>query len=235
MKSITKDIKFAFKKALPIMPSYIVLGIGFGVMMSDAGYSWLWSVLMCFCILGGSMQYAAVGLLSAGASIITTAIITFTIHARLFIYSLSMLDRYKGMGKIKPYLIYGLVDETYSIVSSDGILPAGLNRKVFYLFVTMFDQLWWVIGCAAGGLMGEVIPFDTTGIDFAMTALFVVLLLEQFIRNKERRPIYLGIGATFLSLLIFGEDIFLIPAIIVITVVLVLLRGKINTEEGEKE
>lgn len=237
MKSISKDVRFAFKKALPIMPGYVVMGIGFGVMMSDAGYSWWWSLLMCLCILGGSMQYAAVGILSGGTSVITTAIITFTIHARLFIYSLSMLDRYKGMGKVKPYLIYGLVDETYSIVSSDGILPASLNRKVFYAFVTFFDQLWWIIGCVAGGLLGPVIPFNTAGIDFAMTALFIVLFIvlfiEQFIGNRERRPAMLGLGVTFVCLLIFGESIFLIPAMIIITAVLVVFRKKIKTEEGE--
>ncbi|MBE6021547.1 MAG: AzlC family ABC transporter permease [Firmicutes bacterium] len=233
--SLSKDIKFALEKSMAIMPSYIVLGIGFGVMMSDAGYSWIWPVLMSVAIFGGSLQFAAVGLLSSGASVLTTAIITLTIHARQFIYSLSMLDRYKGMGKLKLYLIYGLVDESYSLVSSDSIIPKNVNKKPYYVFVTLFDQIWWVIGCAAGGLLGPIIPFDTTGIDFAMTALFVVLLLEQILNNKERRPAYLGIGVTFLSLLIFGEEIFLIPAIIVITFVLVMLRGKIKIEEEGEE
>ena len=232
--SLSKDIKFALEKSLAILPSYIVLGIGFGVMMSDAGYSWVWPVLMSVAIFGGSLQYAAVGLLSSGASILTIAIITLTIHARLFIYSLSMLDRYKGMGKVKPYLIYGLVDESYSIVSSDSIIPKEVNKKIFYLFVTLFDQIWWVIGCAIGGLLGPVIPFDTTGIDFAMTALFTVLLLEQLLRNKERRPAFLGIGVTFISLMIFGDEIFLIPAIIVITLILVIFRKKIKVEEEEE-
>jgi len=138
-------------------------------------------------------------------------------------------------GKLKLYLIYGLVDESYSLVSSDSIIPKNVNKKPYYVFVTLFDQIWWVIGCAAGGLLGPIIPFDTTGIDFAMTALFVVLLLEQILNNKERRPAYLGIGVTFLSLLIFGEEIFLIPAIIVITFVLVMLRGKIKIEEEGEE
>lgn len=230
-KSLSKDIKFAFEKSLAIMPSYIVLGIGFGVMMSDIGYSWIWPVLMSVCIFGGSLQYAAVGLLSSGTSILTIALVTLTIHARLFIYSLSMLDRYKGMGKIKPYLIYGLVDESYSLVSSDSIIPKEVEKKAYYLFVTLFDQIWWVIGCAAGGLLGPIIPFDTTGIDFAMTALFTVLLLEQILRNKERRPAFLGIGVTFISLLIFGEELFLIPAIIVITAVLVIFRKNIKVEK----
>lgn len=226
-----KDIAFAFKKSLAIMPGYIVIGIGFGVMMSDAGYSWLWTLAMCIFVFGGSLQYAAVGLLSGGASIVTTAVVTLMIHARQFVYSLSMLDRYKGMGKIKPYLIFYLSDETYSLVSSDDILPTSVNRKTFFSFITFFDEMWWIIGCVTGGLLGSIIPFDTTGIDFAMTALFIVIFIEQWQGQKEHRPALTGLAVTFICLLIFGADNFLPPALLIITTVLMFFRNKIQAGE----
>ncbi len=230
-----KDLLLAFKKSLAIMPGYIVVGIGFGVMMSDAGYSWIWCLAMCIFIFGGSMQYAAVGLLSGGASVLTTAIITLTIHARQFVYSLAMLDRYKGMGWVKPFLIFRLSDETFSIVSNESSLPAKVDRKTFYVGVTFFDEMWWIIGCVAGGLIGPIIPFDTTGVDFAMTALFIVIFIEQWRGNREHRPALTGLAVTFASLLMFGAEKFLIPALIVIISVLIALKKRIEKAEALKE
>lgn len=227
-----KTISLAFRASLPVMAGYLVLGLGFGVLLQAQGYGILWSLLMSTTIYAGSMQYAALDLISGGASLITTALMTLMINARHFFYGLSMLDKYQDTGKRKPYLIFALTDETYSLVCSQ--VPAEAEPKSYYFWVSLLDQLYWIAGSVLGSLLGSVLPFDSTGMDFAMTALFVVIFVEQWLSAKSHIPALLGLGISLICLLILGPDRFVIPAMVLITLVLATLRKKLEvTDHGE--
>lgn len=221
-----KSISLAFRASLPVMAGYLVLGLGFGVLLQAQGYGILWSLLMSTTIYAGSMQYAALDLISGGASLITTALMTLMINARHFFYGLSMLDKYQDTGKRKPYLIFALTDETYSLVCSQ--VPEGAEPKAYYFWVSLLDHLYWIAGSAIGSLLGAVLPFDSTGMDFAMTALFVVIFVEQWLSTKNHVPALLGVGISVLCLLVLGPDRFVIPAMVLITLALSALRGKLE-------
>lgn len=224
---IKQTFKRAFKNSLPIMAGYLALGIGFGVLLQSKGYSFWWAILMSITIYAGAGQYAAVDLLSGGATLLTTAFMTLIINARHFFYGFSLLDRYNKIGKIKPYLIFGLTDETYSIVCSVH-LEEDIDKKKYYFFITLLDHIYWIAGCTIGALAGTFIPFDSTGIDFAMTALFIVIFVEQWLDHKQHLPAILGIVTTVVCLLIFGSEYFLIPAMALIAIELVIFRKKLE-------
>ena len=219
-------IKQAFYKSIPVMAGYIVLGIGFGILMQRAGYGVLWTAAMSGFIYAGSMQYVGVSLLTGGASVLTTALTTVMVNARHLFYSISMIGRYKDAGKYKPYMIFGLTDETYSILSDDNLPVAAEDAHRYRFLVTMFNQSYWIIGCVTGNLLGEVLPFSTKGLEFSMTALFVASLTEQWITMHDHIPALTGFFGTLLCLLVFGSDNFLIPALLLITLILTLLRSR---------
>ena len=226
-----KTFKYAFVRSLPIMAGYIVLGLGFGVLLQSKGYGAGWALAMGGLIYAGSMQYVAIDLLAGGASLISAALMTLMVNARHLFYGISMLERYKDTGAAKPYLIFALTDETYSVVCS-GDVPDGVDRKKYYFWVSLLDQFYWVVGCVAGALLGSVLPFDTTGIDFSMTALFLVVMVEQWRSTRDHTPALVGLGVSLVCMLVFGSSNFLIPSMIGITVALTLLRG---TMEKRKE
>jgi 4-azaleucine resistance transporter AzlC len=222
-----KTVKAAFQDSVPVMAGYIVLGIGFGVLLQSKGYHYLWAILMSTIIYAGSMQYVAVDLLSGGASLITAALMTLMINARHFFYGISMLEKYKGIGKAKPYLIFALTDETYSLVCRNNI-PIGVDQKRYAFFVSLLNQCYWITGTAIGALLGALIPFNSTGIDFAMTALFVVIFMEQWLTSKQHLPAIIGVTVTAACLLVFGAGSFVIPSMIGITVLLVLCKKNLK-------
>ncbi len=226
--------KLAFLKSLPVMAGYIVLGIGFGILLRDAGYGVLWSFAMSLLIFAGTMQYVGVGLISGGASVITAIITTIMVNARHLFYSISMIDRYKDSGKYKPYLIFALTDETYSLLS-DGTVPEGIEDQkdinLYRFLVSLFNQSYWVTGSILGSLLGAVLPFSTQGIEFSMTALFIASFTEQWLNTKNHIPALTGLIGTLICLLIFGSEQFLIPAMLLITLVLTLLRNKTEVSE----
>lgn len=223
------DVKKAFVTTIPVMTGYLVLGMGFGIVLSTKGLGFIWAIAMSIFIYAGSMQYAAIGLITGGASILTTALTTLMVNARHIFYGISMIDKYKDTGKAKPYLIYALTDETYSLVCSDESVNNIENKNLYYFLVSFFDQIYWVVGSAIGGLLGEVIPFSTEGIDFALTALFVTIFVEQWLSVSDHKPAITGLSAAVVCLLIFGPDNFLIPTMILITAALLLRRkGNIN-------
>lgn len=221
----TSILKKAFPATLPVMAGYVVLGLGFGIIMRTKGYSVIWSFLMAALIYAGSMQYVAIDLLTGGASLLTTALTTLMVNARHLFYGVSMVDKYKGSGKKKPYLIFALTDETYSLVCGDIDLPEQ-DRHWYYFFVSCFNQIYWVTGCTLGALLGAVVPFSTEGIDFAMTALFVTVVVEQWLSTRDHTAALIGIAASVLCLAIFGADDFLIPTMLLITLALTLLRRR---------
>lgn len=204
------------------MAGYVFLGFGFGILMHLSGYGVLWSGAMSLFIYAGSMQYVAVSLLTSGASLMTAGLTAFLVNARHLFYGISMIDAYKNTGKKKPYLIFGLTDETYSLVSQLQI-PEGLSRTGYCFWVTLFDHVYWVGGTLLGALAGKVLPINFEGVEFALTALFVTIFVEQWLSTKKHGPAILGVAATTLSLLIFGKDVFLIPSMVIIASCLIIM------------
>ena len=215
----------AFLKSLPVMGGYVVLGMGFGILAHNAGYGVPWVLAMSLLMYAGSMQYVGISLLQGGASVLITAVTTVMVNARHLFYSISMIGRYKDAGRYKPYLIFALTDETYSLLC-DGKAPEGTDPGLFFFLVSLFNQTWWVTGSLAGALLGGVLPFSTAGIEFSMTALFIASFTEQWITMKDHLPALTGLSGTLACLLVFGPERFLIPAMLVITLVLTLLRGR---------
>lgn len=220
----------AFVKSLPVMAGYVVLGIGFGILLRDAGYGLPWAFAMAAFIYAGSMQFVGVGLITGGASVITTLLATIMVNARHLFYSISMIDRYKDAGRYKLYSIFALTDETYSVLA-DGATPEGTDPHQFRFLVSLFDQCYWVSGCVLGSLLGAVIPFSTEGIEFSMTALFIASFTEQWLQSRDHVPALTGLISTAVCLLVFGADNFLIPSMILITVLLTLMRGREEVSE----
>lgn len=234
MRKITKkDVAAAFRTSSPIIVTFVVLGIGYGILMQKHGYGPLWSVLSGFIIFSGTAQFVSVTMLSSG-SVIMAALTSLMISARHIFFSISMIGRYNSEGKRKPYLYYALCDETYAMLSKDDG-PEGVNVSNYRLLVTLFDQCAWVFGSFLGGLIGTMLTFNSTGIDFAMTALFTTVFIQQWIDNKCHIPAVLGVAATLACRLIFGRDIFLIPAMIIIIAVLTAARGRIEPAGGESD
>lgn len=214
------------------MTGYIALGIGFGILFNSHGYGLLWSVLMAALVYAGSMQYVAINLISGGASLITIALTTLLVNARHLFYGISMIGKYKDAGKKKPYLIFALTDETYSLLCSDDY-PENADKGKYQLAVSLANHLYWITGCALGSLIGAAIPFNTAGIDFCMTALFVTIFIEQWLSTKKHLPAVIGLVSAVICLLIFGADAFLIPTMTLISASLIFLKRFIKEDENE--
>ena len=218
-----KLFRTAFLDTVPVMTGYVFLGFGFGILMYRSGFGVLWAAAMSLFIYAGSMQYVAIPLLTSGASLLTAAMTAFVVNARHLFYGISMVDTYKGMGKKKPYLIFGLTDETYSLVSQLQI-PEGVSRSRYCFLVTLFDHIYWVSGTVLGSLTGTLLPINYEGVDFALTALFVTIFVEQWLSTKNHGPAIVGVAATVICLILFGSDVFLIPSMVIIAASLILMR-----------
>ena len=216
------------------MAGYIILGIGFGILLRNAGYGILWALAMSAAIYAGSMQYVGVGLLAGGASVITTAITTVMVNARHLFYSISMVDRYKDAGKYKPYMIFALTDETYSLLS-DGQVPEMTTGNRYRFFVSLFNQCYWITGSLIGNFLGSVLPFSTAGVEFSMTALFIASFTEQWLAGGDHIPALTGFAGSLLCLLLFGQEYFLIPSMLVITLILTLFRNRLDRGEEQSK
>jgi 4-azaleucine resistance transporter AzlC len=226
-----RALKAAFPKTLPVMAGYLVLGFGFGVLLTSRGYAFWWGLLMSVFIYAGSMQYVAIGLLTSGATLLSAALMTLMINARHLFYGISMLDAYRGTGRKKPYLIFALTDETYSLVCRAQV-PDGVDKGWYYFFVSLLNQGYWVLGSLLGSLVGELLSFDARGIEFSMTALFVVIFTQQWLDARDKRPAVIGLACALASLLIFGRDGFLLPAMGLIILCLSVFRAQL--EQGVK-
>lgn len=227
-------VRQAFWKSLPVLAGYIILGIGFGILLRNAGYGVLWAFAMSCLIYAGSMQYVGVGLIAGGASVITTAVTTIMVNARHLFYSISMIERYKGTGKYKPYLIFALTDETYSLLC-DGRVPEEDSGGLYRFLVSLFNHCYWITGSVIGSLLGSVLPFSTDGIEFSMTALFIASFTEQWISGGNHVPALAGLICSLLCLFVFGPGQFLIPAMLLITVVLTAVQSRIPLDKEETE
>ena len=213
----------AFRDTLPVMTGYLFLGIGFGILMYEKGYGVWWSFAMAAFMYAGSAQYLTVSLLAGNASLFSTALSVLFINARHLFYGITMLDSYRDSGSKKPYLIFALTDETYSLVTQN-TPPEGMGKLSYCFLVSVLDHVYWIAGCTLGGLLGKALPISFEGIEFVLTALFVTIFTEQWLSTKEHRPALIGVGATLLCLVIFGKDIFLIPSMALIALILTLSR-----------
>lgn len=223
-------IKYAFKKSLPIMAGYAVLGMGFGVLMTSRGFAWWWSLAMSITIYSGSMQYVAADVMSVGASLISTVMLSIMVNIRYMFYGVSLIEKYKNTGPYKPYLIFALTDETYSVVCSTE--SDKLDMPKFYFWLSLFNQLYWIIGSTFGAVLGSAVNINTTGVDFSMTALFIIITLEQWEKSENHIPVITGAGVSLFCLLIFGSDNFLVPAMLGITAALFLQKPMITRKDG---
>ena len=210
---------------------YLFIGFAFGVMLRDIGFTTPWAFLCSLTIYAGSGQYLLVSLLAAKASLVTVAVMTLLLNCRHIFYGLSFLETFHSMGARKWYMIFSLTDETYSLLCSLKT-PSDVDPDAMRFLVAILDHAYWIIGSIIGAFIGGVLPFDTTGIDFSMTALFLVVMVEQWRSTRDHTPALVGLGVSLVCLLIFGSSNFLIPSMIGITVALTLLRG---TMEKRKE
>lgn len=226
-----KDISEAFKTSLPIMVTFVVLSIGYGILMEKHGFGPFWSFISGLIIFSGTAQFVSVSFLT-GSSLLMAAITAFMVSARHIFFSISMIGRYRNEGKRKWYLFYALCDETYAMLSKDE-MPEGVNLSNYRLLVTLFNQSSWLLGSFLGGWIGSLLTFDSTGIDFAMTALFTTVFIEQWINSKSHIPAILGLGATLICRILFGPDLFLIPAMIIIVTTLIVMRKNIEVKEDD--
>lgn len=225
-------VRAAFLDTIPVLTGYVFLGFGFGILLHQSGYGVIWAAAMSLFIYAGSMQYVAVSLLSSGAGLLTAAMTAFLVNARHLFYGISMVDAYKGAGKKKPYMIFALTDETYSLVSQDQA-PEGMDRHAYCFLVSLFDQIYWVSGSILGSLAGSLLPINYEGIEFVLTALFVTIFVEQWLSTKNHLPAVIGVVSTVVCLLVFGRDAFLIPSMVIIAVVLTVMRKTGRRESHE--
>jgi len=224
--------KRAFISTAPVFAGYLVLGMGCGIVLSSKGYGAIWALFMSVFMYAGSGQYLAAELLASGASLITTAIATLLVQARHLFYGISLLERYKGAGIKKFYMIHALTDETYSLVTT-APLPEGVDRHKYYFYVSLFDHIYWIFGNLLGSAVGTLLDFNTKGVDFALTALFVSIFTDQWMKKQDRISALIGIFSTIICLLVFGSENFLIPTMILITVVLTATKRFRKEEQGD--
>ena len=231
-EKMKNTVKQAFIASIPVLAGYLALGFGFGVLLSAGGYGVFHAFIMSLTIYAGTGQYIGVGLLTSGASLITVAVTTFMVNARHIFYGVSLLDKYKGAGLRKIYMIFALTDETYSLAVSDNPAVNEKNRVDYYFLISLFDHIYWICGCVLGAAVGTLVDFNSEGIDFVLTALFVTIVVEQWMSNKDHRPAIIGAVSSILCLIIFGAENFLIPAMLVIALLLCFMKEKEEKTNG---
>jgi 4-azaleucine resistance transporter AzlC len=220
----------AFPYTVPILAGFTFLGIAYGIFMNSLGFGAIYPILMSLFIFAGSMEFVAANLLLVAFNPINALLLTLMVNARHLFYGISMLDKYKGVGKKKFYMIYGLCDESFAINNTVNV-PNNVDKGWFMFFVTLLNHSYWVIGSAIGGIFGTYMKFNTEGLEFVMTALFVVIFIEQWMKEKKHHSALLGLGISTLSLIIFAGTNFIIPAMIAILGVLTLLRKPLEKVE----
>lgn len=233
-KSKTATIKYALKKSLPVLFGYLFLGSAFGIMLYDAGYNWIWAVLISVVVFAGSGQFLLVSLLSSAASIPTVAMMTLFINSRHMFYGLSLIDKFKAGGWRYPFMIFTLTDETYSVNVSIHSVPENVDEPRARFLIGELDHSYWIAGSVIGSLLGQNLPIDFTGIDFSMTALFTVIFVDLIVDTKNKICGTVGLFCAFVCLMLFGADRFLLPALILTVVLLVGAKPFFGKKEVEK-
>ena len=217
----------AFPNTIPILAGFLFLGIAYGIYMNQSGFKFYYPMFMSFIIFAGSVEFATVSWLLGSFDPVNIFFLTLMINARHLFYGLSMLEKYNIPGWKKLYLIYGMCDESFSINATVDV-PKDIDKGLFMFFVTMLNQIYWVAGATIGGIFGSFIPFDTKGIEFVMTALFVVIFLENWLKEKDHSASVIGLFISFICLTVFKGTNFIIPSMIIILSVLTLLRWRLQ-------
>lgn len=218
-----ENIKFAWKQSIPVLLGYLFLGMAFGLMLQDAGYHFVWAFMISVLVYSGSMQFVLVTLLSGGASLVYTAMMTLFVNGRHVFYGFSLIQRYRKMGKAYPYMIMSLTDETYSLMCRTKV-PEHLDENKTLFWISLFNHCYWISGSVLGCMIGQIFGFDSTGVDFSMTALFVAIVIEQWQEGKSRIPTLIGFGSSLICLWILGADLFILPSLSASVCVLLLWR-----------
>ncbi len=226
-----RALKAAFPHTIPIFAGFWFLGMAYGIFMNVSGFGFWYPMVMSLTIFGGSLEFVAVSMLLGSFAPLQTLMMALVLQARHLFYGVAMLEKYRGLGWKKFYLIFGLCDETFSINCSAEI-PEGVDRGWFYFFVTLLNHFYWVSGSTIGGIVGSLLQFDTEGIGFVMTAMFTVIFLEQWLKEKSHDSSLLGLGLSALCLVLFGADSFIIPSMICLLVLLTALRRPIERRCG---
>ena len=227
-----QTVRFAFYKTIPVLLGYLFLGLAFGLLLQEAGYSFWWALLSSGIVYAGSIQFVLVEFLNGGTGFLTVAVMTLLINSRHAFYGLSFVEKFRKM-KTYPYMIFSLTDETYSLLCSLKV-PEGIDEKKTMFLIALFDQLYWVAGSVLGAALGQVLPFDMTGIDFAMTALFVTIFVDQWREAKSHLPAIVGLCSAVVCLLIFGGSNFILPSLIITVGILMALKGRLETSLSGK-
>lgn len=232
-----KALIAAFPNTVPILAGFSFLGMAHGLLMAQNGFNWLYSVGMALIVFGGSLEYVAMELLLSAFDPMAALVTALLVQARHLFYGIAMLDKYKGLGWKRFYLIFGMCDESFSI-NYTAQIPQGVDRGWFMFFVTLLDQLYWVAANLIGGLLGALITFDANGLDFVMTAMFAVIFLEQLLKEKKHYTALIGLCASVVCLVLLGPDAFLLPAMVGILILLTVFRRPIEragfAERGER-
>ncbi len=218
MKTRIDALGAAFPCTIPVLAGFLFLGIAYGILMKSIGYGAGWTFLMSFLVFAGSMQYVGVTLLASSFNPWYALLITLMVNARHIFYGISMLEKFKKSGRLKPYLIFSMCDETFSILCS-AKPDKGIDSNWFMFFVALLNRWYWIIGSVLGALLGEFIRFNTKGLDFALTALFVVIFINQWLEQKNHFPAIVGVASSVVCLLVFGQNNFLIPSMLLILII----------------
>ena len=222
-----RALRAAFPHTVPILTGFLFLGMTYGVYMASLGFSWIYPTLMALTIFAGSMEFVAANMLLGAFNPLQAFAMTLMVNARHLFYGLAMLDRFRGLGWKKLYLIFGMCDETFSVTCSVRA-PEGVDEGWFMTFVTLLDQLYWVLGAALGGLCGSLLTLNTEGLDFVMTAMFVVIFLENWLKEENHTSSLLGLALPLVCLVLFGAQSFILPSMAAILLALTALRGRLE-------
>ena len=222
-----RALRAAFPHTVPILTGFLFLGMTYGVYMASLGFSWIYPTLMALTIYAGSMEFVTANMLLGAFNPLQAFAMTLMVNARHLFYGLAMLDRFRGLGWKKLYLIFGMCDETFSVTCSVRA-PEGVDEGWFMTFVTLLDQLYWVLGAALGGLCGALLTLNTEGLDFVMTAMFVVIFLENWLKEENHTSSLLGLGLPLVCLVLFGAQSFILPSMAAILLALTALRGRLE-------
>ncbi len=225
-----KEFKAAFKISIPVMMGYSVLGFAFGLLLVSFNYPWYFASIMSLFIYAGALQFVAINFFNLKAGYIDIALASWFLNLRQSFYGLSLLKRFKKTGKLKPYLIFGLTDETYALLTTIKD-DEQLKKKWYYFFLCMFNQSYWFIGSTFGAILGSSIEFDTSGLEFSLTALFVVLCIEQYKNLKNKIPFLIGAFSSVLAIFFVPSDKMLVTAILSSLILLFIFRNKIESNE----
>jgi 4-azaleucine resistance transporter AzlC len=230
MTGYKKAFRKAFPYTIPVLTGYLFIGTAFGVMYAEKGYSFLWAILMSILVYAGSGQYLAVNFFVPGFSFLQVIFLTFMVNVRHIFYGISLLGKFNKIGMKRWYMIFGLTDETYSLLCTTNV-PEDVEEDKFLFAITIMNHSYWVLGSAIGAIAGTVLPINSEGIDFAMTALFVVIFIEQWMDRKNRIPEMIGVAVAIVALTIFGASSFVLPAMLSIVALLFVGRKGLDKEE----